>query len=431
MTFSEIMQSYCVKVNGGSGVLVNAMTKEYSYVLTAAHVIRDITDNEVTDYQGAPLKVLDVLPYPKESDSKPPLHDCAILKVAYQERVAQKLYSASYLPNRADLTFVGFPETEKGSSDPIKHYDGHMTSVVNELIIFTVDGVPGKGTIEGMSGGGLYHIENEIPVLVGVEFQMDGTGQDQQYGRLQCYSLVRFDEIITAHFSAKMLPAYLECFSNMLDKIFYFNVYEPTNVAALKSELKIAADYLIKKGLPPPHKVMEKYHSDLLVDSTKLYELKTHQLWVAYLEFLVISLLIDQSKEVNDAYLKDLERKRRLVYTSDGTNWISRLEELLKIARKLLDKNGTLIVASPEPAACLLPPHFRLENVINNIAVVPNQGPFPKIDSIEDEIYKSFKLTHLGALHNRCVKEIEDEYSNLQAGRSSDLLRGKLNEFIN
>ena len=41
MTASEIMQSYCVKVNGGSGVLVNAMTREYSYVLTAAHVISE------------------------------------------------------------------------------------------------------------------------------------------------------------------------------------------------------------------------------------------------------------------------------------------------------------------------------------------------------------------------------------------------------
>ena len=40
-TIYEIMQSYCVRVNGGSGVLVNAMTIEYSYVLTAAHVIKD------------------------------------------------------------------------------------------------------------------------------------------------------------------------------------------------------------------------------------------------------------------------------------------------------------------------------------------------------------------------------------------------------
>jgi tRNA A37 N6-isopentenylltransferase MiaA len=43
-TASEVMQSYCVMVNGGSGVLVNAMTQDYSYVLTAAHVIRKKID---------------------------------------------------------------------------------------------------------------------------------------------------------------------------------------------------------------------------------------------------------------------------------------------------------------------------------------------------------------------------------------------------
>ena len=39
-TDAEIMQSYTVMVNGGSGVLVNAMTLDYSYLLTASIVIR-------------------------------------------------------------------------------------------------------------------------------------------------------------------------------------------------------------------------------------------------------------------------------------------------------------------------------------------------------------------------------------------------------
>ena len=65
MTVYEIMQSYCVMVNGGSGVLVNAMTLDYTYVLTAYHVIRDTLDNiEVTDHNGNKLKVLAVLLYP-------------------------------------------------------------------------------------------------------------------------------------------------------------------------------------------------------------------------------------------------------------------------------------------------------------------------------------------------------------------------------
>jgi len=437
MTVSEIMQSYCVKVNGGSGVLVNAMTREYSYVLTAAHVIIEKQDDIVVhDYQGNQLGVLAVLPplLPSQERVKlePQFYDFAILKVDYQERVAQKCLPASDLIGRASLTLVGFPETERGSPNPIKEYTGHKIGVVNELVMVSLDGIPGTATIKGMSGGGVYHVLDETPLLIGVEFQMDGTSPEQQYGRAQCHSLVRFEEIITAHSSAPMIPAYLECFSNMRDKIFSFNVYDPNNVSALKLDLERAADYLVENNLLPPYKVMEQYHEELLVDPQNIGELKTYELWVAYLEFLVISVLIDESGGADDAYLKGLERKRRLIYTSNDTNWITRLEDLLKTARRLLDKDGTLIVASPESAARVLPPEFRLETVISNISVVPNEGPFPVIDSAENELFTSFKLTHLEGLRNKCVVEIKDEYSNLQAGKSQlNLLREKLSEIIN
>lgn len=41
MTVSERITKHSVKVNGGSGVLVNTMSLDYSYVLTADHVLED------------------------------------------------------------------------------------------------------------------------------------------------------------------------------------------------------------------------------------------------------------------------------------------------------------------------------------------------------------------------------------------------------
>jgi len=431
MTTSEIMQSYCVRVNGGSGVLVNAMTQDYSYVLTVAHAIENVTDHVVIDHQGNNLPVLAVLNYPESQDGGAVPYDCAILKVEYQAGVAQRCIPASSLPLRSDLVLVGFPWTERKSLDPIKHYDGHLTSVANELFIFTVEGTPGKATIEGMSGGGIYHIQGEIPLLMGIEFQMDGTGQDQQYGRVQCHSLVRFKEIIKAHDSALMIPAYLECFSRIREMVFAFNVIDQNNVLQLKVALETFADTLIVSGMPPPYKIMEQYNSQLLVESTQIGDFETRQLWVAYLEFLVISALIDNVGIADSNYIKSIERKRRLLYTSNDKNWISHLEELLKTARRLLDKDGTLIVASPQAAADLTPSDIRLTNVINNIAVVPNQGPFDSIDNVESSIYQSFKLTHLEALRRRCVIDYEDEYKVKQPGREQLLLfRDKLDVFI-
>lgn len=120
-----------------------------------------------------------------------------------------------------------------------------------------------------------------------------------------------------------------------------------------------------------------------------------------------------------------------MLYTSDKKNWISRLEELLKVARKHLDKSGTLIIASPDLSAKHLPPDFHLKNVISDIAHIPSQGPFV-IDKAEDAIYSSFKLTHLAGLRNKCVIEGEFEYSSLQTSiQQLQLFRDKLSEIIN
>lgn len=431
MNASEIIQSYCVRVNGGSGVLVNAMTQNYSYVLTAFHVIKDIDAHVVTDHQGNILKVIAVLTYPESQSMEATFYDCAILKVEYQERVAQRCTSASDLSFRSDLVLVGCPATEINSSTPIKHYDGHLTSVTHELVMFTIDGIPGKATIEGMSGGGVYHVQDKIPSLIGIEFEMDRTPASEQYGRVKCHSLVRFKEIITANESALMIPAYLECFSRIREKIFEFNVYDPNNVVNLKVALEKLADSLIASDMPAPYKIMEQYSSQLLVDPVQIHELETKELWIAYLEFLVISVLLDNAPIANDSYINNIERKRRLLYTSDNTNWIRRLEDILKAAHRLLDKNGTLIVASPESAACILPKDFQIKNVISNIAVVPNQGPLDAIDNVESSIYASFKLTHLEGLRKCCVIDIEDEYKGKLAGKDQlRLFRDKLHEII-
>jgi len=429
VTVSEVMQSYCVMVNGGSGVLVSAMTKDYSYVLTARHVVVEEADrNTVTDQNGIAIEALDVLVFPKIGEEEP--LDCAILKVTHQPWLSQRSCVAAHLPHEANLTLVGLPGTERDSSTPIKHWNGHSASVANELITLALDGIPGKDVIQGMSGGGVYHVKNGYPYLVGVEFEMEATRLDQQFGRVDCYSLVRYNELIGLSASAPMIPAYMECFSEIRDMIFAFNVIDPTNVQHLKVALSDFAASLIASGMPPPYEIKTQYDSQLLINNQTPSELELRELWIAYLEFIVISALMDDAGIADNDYISGLEKKRRLLYTSDGSNWIGRLDEILRIARRLLDKNGTIVVASPDAAAKPFPPDFVLSNVINNIATVPSQGPF-SIDEVESSIFSSFKLTHLEGLRRSCVIDSEHEYRGLRPGKEQlQIFRDKLNEII-
>lgn len=429
MTVFEIMQSYCVRVNRGSGVLVNAMTQNYSYVLTAAHALDGITVHEVFDYQGNPVEILEILRHSAPFVLATLSNDYVILKVSFQAHVAQKIFNAEELKHSAGLTLVGYPQGERTSQTPIKFYDGHITNVNDDLISFTINGMPSKSEIEGMSGGGMYFHKDGQVFLTGVEFRMDASNENHQYSRVQCHSLQKFYEIIENR-SAPMIPAHLECFSRMRERIFAFNVIDQNNIYHLKAALEGFTDSLIASGMPPPYEVMAQYNLQLLVDSKRPDELKTQELWIAYLEFLVICALMDNIGVTNVDYIKSLERKRRLLYTSDGTNWIGRLDELLKIARQLLDEDGTLIVASPDAAAKHFPPSFELDRVINNIAIVPNQGPF-SIDEVESSIFTSFKLTHLEGLRRTCVIDSEFEYKGQPSGMAQlQLLKDKLNEII-
>lgn len=431
MTVSEIMRSYSVRVNRGSGVLVNAMTQEYSYVLTAAHVLDGITAHKVFDYQGEYVEVLEVLRHSNPFVLKTLLNDYAVLKVSFQAHVAQKIFIAEELPHRTDLMLVGYPEVERTSQTPIKFYSGHITNVNDDLIFFTIDGIPSKSEIEGMSGGGTYFHKDGLVFLTGVEFRMDASDEDQQYGRVQCHSLQKFHEIIEINKSVPMIPAHLECFSRMRERIFNFNVIDPDNIRHLKTALERFTDSLITNGMPPPYKILEQYGSQLLVDPLKYDELNSLELWEAYLEFLVICALMDNSGKTDGVYIEGLQRKRRLMYTSSSNNWIRRLEDFLKAARRLLDRDGTLIIASPDAAASSLPSSFRLQKVINDIALVPNQGPFAPIDEVESLIYQSFRLTHLQGLRKTCVVDIEDDYlAGTSAREQLQLLREKLNEII-
>lgn len=428
-TFSEIMQSYCVMVNGGSGVLVNAMTQAFSYVLTARHTIfEEVTRNTVVDHNKNAIEVLDVLIFPR--DSQQGALDCAILKVTYQADLSQKSWNAAHLPPSANLTFVGLPATERGSTTPIKQWIGHSAGVVNQMITLALRGDPGKDVIQGMSGGGVYHIDSGYPYLVGVEFEMEASRLDHQYGRVCCYGLARYHDLLSLNSSAPMIPPHLECFTRIRDRIFEFNVDDPDNVKLLKDALLGFSDSLIASGMPPPYEIMNRYNVQLLLDVGDHSVLEARELWVAYLEFVVISAIMDETGIANSGYISGIDKKRRLLYTSDSTNWVRRLDEILKISRKLLDKDGTLVVASPQANAKPFPKGFMLESVISNIAIVPGQ-PF-SIDEVESEIYTSYKLTHLEGLRNSCVIEKEEKYRAVASGRNQLFeLRKYLNEIIN
>ena len=426
MTYAELMAANCVMVNAGSGVLVSAMSQDYSYVLTARHALED--HNVLTDHRGQPIRIIDVHRHPDAAHDEK--YDCAVIQVEYVPDIKQSSLPAGSLEARAFLSLAGFPTLDRKGESPIKHYDGHLTSVAEDLMVFTVDGIPGHDSIVGMSGGGVYCLYDNHPYLVGVEFRMDRDTPEQQSGRVQCQGLNRFEEIIQAKKLAHMVPCFLECFSRLKNEIFSFNVISPQNVQKLQEKLGALADVLIAGGLPAPYELMVKYQRSLLVTTELPGAMQDKQLWVAYFEFVIICALVDGAPVLDEAYLEALERRRRFLYSSSSENWLRNLPEILRSARHMLDAKGTMVVASPQEDARELPEDSHLEYVLDDIGSVPTSGSMLRIDNINDPVYKTYTVTHMKGLRNKYVVLKEWEYGKAMPSAQLNIFREYYNEVI-
>lgn len=203
---TKLYQKYSVVVNGGSGVLIQPQTSEYSYVLTAKH---NFTNNGKTngdlstDYKDIIIK--------RNSTDAPSLNirklfihednnkDIAIVQIdKIEDDIKLKatfcsLNDTVYLfgyPKRRDKDFVNY--------DRIKHEitnekDNHVFDITPIQLTSNSDENTKDVTL-GFSGGGIFKEINEEIFLVGIENRIaDKTASSD---KLRFTSINCFQEII-------------------------------------------------------------------------------------------------------------------------------------------------------------------------------------------------------------------------------------------
>lgn len=423
MSINDQIRQHAVIVNTGSGMLINGMTETYSYIFTAKHVVEQ--HNTVTDLNGLNLEVGECFVHPNK--------DCAIILTKNQQLPLSGYSDINDIELPANLGFTGYPSVRRQAQDKYKLLDGHLTDRNADEFVVTLDGIPDKNIIAGMSGGGIYHIQGSHASLVGIEFRMDGAIQDEFPGRVIGNSLKPYLEIISTNSLAPLVPLHLECFSSFINQIFDFNVIDVTNVANLKSKLlEIPSNWVASGKLPTPHSLLVSYSNKLLLEGEPTNSLHNARLWGAYLEFLVICSVIDGVSVVDNNYIAGQDRKRRIIYSSTQQNWLRSLKQILKFAKENLDANGALVITSPQSNPALCPPNDFLVHVIDDISTVPNNDVMHKIDSVAESIYTTFKISHLDALHHKCIVANEDAFgSKTKVSQQLTFFKAQYHEFFN
>ncbi|MGY3945247.1 ABC-three component system protein [Aeromonas tecta] len=423
MTNDDLIISYAVKVNNGSGVLVSTLSLDFTYVLTAHHVINDPDTPIIVSRNGIELTIIGT-PYHH------PVHDCSIIKVEYQNSISQHIWRGEQAAG-SRISYVGFPRSNIGSDRPHKIYIGTSNDKANQLIVCNLENSPGQESIQGMSGGGVYCIQQGHPHLWGVETRMDDEDPEARYGRIRCCSIECFDQIIEENHLTQMTPFYMQGFSNFKNDIFSFNAAKPKNIVLLREKLNEQAAWLIEKNMPAPYDLMMRYKRELLLgnkepDSTIL----ERDLWVAYLEFSVICSILDGVDVIDMNYLSSLDRRFRFMYSCSNDNWLWKLSDLIKAAREMLDAHGTILVNTPQENASDMPGSEDIQEVLDDIASSPQYRERARIDSAFGDSLKTYAFAHLKGLRNKLVLDKHREYGEALSGQQLIIFKGHYDRAI-
>lgn len=294
MSFHDRCKQFIIKVNGGSGVIVQPMTNDYSYILTAKHTLYKDTETMEIPIENHILKgITTKLEFIKEY--KHDTLDIAILKIKKVDVETPLKEFKELVQDGCEYKFYGYPnykEEEKKESplcEKIENYTLKFDKKSDHLIIFNNPNFQSKKEIEGASGGGIFKEvsdDNEPIFLSAIEIEMnEPESSTASHKRINAIDIKAFDEIIESNKEELeyILSPKLLSFKFFEERLL--NKFDESIVQLLKDELE-----LIDTKKIAPFEIVENIKEKLFYPFCYKYQEKVHyeELWEGWLLYLVL-----------------------------------------------------------------------------------------------------------------------------------------------
>lgn len=432
MDFYRLIKSCSVKVNNGSGVIVSSMSKDFDYILSVKHNISlsaGSSDNDiiVVDYTDNHIRVLDKVIIDE------PENDILILKIEKQK--VEYFISSKFVPSQATnlLTFSGYPGFKRSNNNKSEEehllYNCEINDEADGYFKLYIPESPSIELIRGMSGGGIFQGKNGFIELIGIESDFAGV-PELEYGKVNAFKIKKYEHMLSIFNLPPFAPFFMSCFSELISNSFNIKFHKSSNFTQARSALHELAKALVHVGLPKPYQLLEKYKNELLVEGENHASLYCEDLWCALLEFLLILSILNDRGSLDISYLDSIKRKYRLVYTSFDDDWLQDFKNILKTAKKLLNKNGTLLVVSKDLNSEACPPDEILAQIVDDIGDVGFELVDGRIDVANDTSALNYKYVSFKASQNELIKRQEINISKMNINDFFDYLKGKYSVYI-
>ncbi len=341
MSFFERCRNFTVKVNGGSGVIFQPMTKDYTYVLTAKHnlykdteAMQNALDDTSIDAIGIDINFIEKY----EHNSL----DIAILKIEKIDiETPLKEFEEVSKDNAYEL--YGYPKYKREESEnieeQIENFEVNFSKNNDYTITFDDPKFTGVEGIKGVSGGGVFREDGESIYLVAIEYEMNAKKDSEAtHQRIDTVCIEAFGKIIENNNLAKLMSPNLNNFSHYKDDLI--KVF-PKEVKNLLSD---EVDDILSKDVNP-YKIIENLEEKLIYPKTSLYKNYIHdkELWQGWLFYLaLINIYLDRKHNVDDFIKLDNKNIYCLFCNSDENNINEMISNILRDSSDFT-KNSTIL----------------------------------------------------------------------------------------
>lgn len=341
----DSLQFFTVKIADGSGCLFQPINTEYSYVLTAKHVIEGVDNIEIVRQyikeNGLPENEnLEIVGKPfLHSDSN---KDAAIIKVKKINNIEGLLRADLDLIEKENWYLCGHPETRINGNFSYRKNKLKIENPVELYIEAEIEKAVTHSEIVGQSGGGIIKSENSCFLLAGIQKKMAGEDDVESISRIHFAPLSFFDEIVEENKTllSPLFPPYIAAFGNLLQEIFPFpNLIFKQNL--IRNTLTAISENICNRITP--EKIITTYGNKFLVEGTSSHILYHKSLWKSLLEFFTILTLYEEPIDFND--LASVHKKRKM-FIVDTDNWTKKLEEIYKSDLSEIEKGGAIVVCA-------------------------------------------------------------------------------------
>jgi|GEM_PF-5588531 len=412
-----IIKKHCVAIShdtgsgSGSGVLIQGMSDQYSYVLTAKHVLqidKDAESKGFIDKQQIIIKDKDGKNLAIQELYHAPNLDISIIQIDFYPSLEIYPYKND-IERGTKLLLYGCP---KGF--PVETYDLSYIDSAQETREFSISGNVQDNDIDGFSGGGIFFIEDGKAYLYGIDYSI--YTQAQFVHRVRAYHISSFEKLIESNGLARLMPLHLSNFSHITDDAFS-TVYAATTYEDSLSEIITILHETISEKIHDsalsPLKILNDFQSQLITYRQTQIELEERALWVAFLEFMVIQLIVNSPDNFNDGweskYLNKIFNSYRFIYTNLAKNYrslyrthiaMSHTDHLKSNAKIILVANGDM---PPEPDSIK-------HTTVKDISIGLSKDGIANVRNNKD---KKFPIIHWRKLNDTCLAGKEPEYIEL------------------